>query len=157
MRKQDFLRKLKKEGKLKLVEPSENIERSYLIKSSSYLDSAKLLLKYERLEEAISLIYYSMYYSLLAVLFRVGIKSENHTASIILLNKLFDLKVDLISRAKEERINKQYYVDFKVVEQDVKELIRDAEEFNDTLFNFLEKINLEFIKRARRKFKCITN
>ncbi len=98
-----------------------------------------------------------MYYSLLAVLFRVGIKSENHTASIILLNKLFDLKVDLILRAKEERINKQYYVDFKVVEKDVKELIRVAEEFNDALFNFLGKINLELINIVRKKFKIITD
>jgi len=42
-------------------------------------------LKNKKLEEAVSMAYYSMYYSLLALLFRVGIKSENHTASIFLL------------------------------------------------------------------------
>ena len=157
MREQDFLRKLKKEGKLKLVEPSENIKQAYLTKSFSYLNSAKLLLKHKKLEEAISLTYYSMYYSLLAILFKAGIKSENHTASIILMNKLFDLDNSSIEKAKKERIDKQYYVDFEVVEQDVKELIRDAERFNDKIFDFLENVNSEFIKKVRKKFELLVS
>ena len=78
MKKSDFLEKLREEGKLKLVEPSEEVKQAYLRKSASYLDSAKLLLENEKLEEAVSMAYYSMYYSLLALLFKVGIKSENH-------------------------------------------------------------------------------
>jgi len=57
MKKLDFLRKLKQEGKLKLVEPSEEVKQAYLQKSSSFIDSAKLLLKNKKLEEAISLAY----------------------------------------------------------------------------------------------------
>ena len=41
----EFLIKLVKQGKLKLVEPSEEIYKSYLEKSESNLDSAKILLK----------------------------------------------------------------------------------------------------------------
>jgi len=120
MKKSDLFKKLKGEGKLKLVKPSEEIKQAYLEKSVSYLESSKLLLKNKKLEEAISMAYYSMYYSLLALLFRVGIKSENHTASIILLKDLFGLDNSQILKAKKERIDKQYYVDFKIVERDVK-------------------------------------
>jgi len=155
MRKSDLFKKLKEEGKLKLVKPSEEIKQAYLEKSASYLKSAKLLLKNKKLEEAISMAYYGMYYSLLALLFKVGIKSENHTASIILLKELFDLDNSQILKAKKERVDKQYYVDFKIVEQDVKDMIKMAEGFNAMIFDFLEKLNLEKINKIRRKFQSL--
>ena len=40
-----FLRKLSKEGKLKIVEPSDNISKSYTIKSENCLRAAKVLQK----------------------------------------------------------------------------------------------------------------
>ena len=155
MKKLDFLKKLKEEGKLKLVEPSEEVKQAYLKKSASYLDSAKLLLKNNKLEEAISMAYYSMYYSLLALLLRVGIKSENHTASIMLLKELFGLDNSEMLKAKKERVDKQYYVDFKIVESDVKNLIKIAENFNAGIFDFLEKMNLSEIERIRENFREI--
>ena len=151
-KKSDFLKKLKEKGKLKLVEPSEEVKQAYLKKSASYLDSAKLLLKNKKFEEAISMAYYSMYYFLLALLFRVGIKSENHTASIFLLKELFGLDNSEMLKAKKERIDKQYYVDFKIVESDVKDLIKVVENFNGKIFDFLEKMSLSEIERIREKF-----
>ncbi len=153
MKKLDFLKKLKKEGKLKIVEPSEEIKKAYLQKSDSYLDSAKLLLKNKKLEEAISMAYYSMYYSLLALLFKAGIKSENHAASIILLKNLFSLNNSEILKAKKERIDKQYYVDFEIAEEDVKEMIKTAEHFNAKIFDYIEKLGRNDIKEIRDRFK----
>ncbi len=153
MRKLDFLKKLNEEGKLKLVEPSEEVKQAYLEKSTSYLESAKLLLKNKKLEEAVSMVYYSMYYSLLALLFKVGIKSENHTASIILLKELFNLDNSEILKAKKERIDKQYYIDFKIAESDVKGLIKTAEKFNAIIFDYLERLNLNVINEVRGKFR----
>ena len=153
MKKWDFLKLLKKEGRLKFVEPSEEIKQSYLQKSLSYMDSAKLLFKNRKLEEAISMIYYSMYYSLLALLFKVGIKSENHTASILLLKELFNLNNTKILNAKKERIDKQYYINFEIAENDVKNLIQNAEEFNAMIFDYLEKLTMEEINEIRSKLK----
>ena len=93
-----------------------------------------------------------MYYFLLALLFRVGIKSENHTASIFLLKELFGLDNSEMLKAKKERIDKQYYVDFKIVESDVKDLIKVVENFNGKIFDFLEKMSLSEIERIREKF-----
>ncbi|MFH8086984.1 MAG: HEPN domain-containing protein [Candidatus Aenigmatarchaeota archaeon] len=155
MKKVSFLSKVRKEGKLKLVEPSEEIKDSYLKKSESYLYSAKLLFNNNRLEESISLAYYSMYYSLLALLFKVGIKSENHTASIILLKKLFGIDNRKIIRAKKERIDKQYYVSFSLAREDVEKLIRDAEVFNSKMFDVIEKLRKEDVIKLREKFKLM--
>jgi len=152
MKKINFLIKLKKERKLELVEPSEEIKESYIRKSESNLASAKILLDNDKLEESTGLAYYSMYHLLSALLFRVGIKSENHSASIILLKEIFSLDNKEISDAKTERIDKQYYVDFAISKEDVKDTIRKAENFNSKLIDFISKINNEDITNYRKNF-----
>ncbi|MBU4076581.1 MAG: HEPN domain-containing protein [Euryarchaeota archaeon] len=153
MKKSDFFNRLQEEGKLQLVPPSEEIMTSYLKKSDSHLISAKLLLENDRLEESVSLAYYSMYYMLLSLFFRVGIKCENHSAGIILLKELFSIDNSLISYAKKERIDKQYYVDFKIMKEEVEELIEAAEIFNSKILDFIEKLNSEKIAEFRMKME----
>ena len=112
-----FLIKLISEEKVKLVESSKDISLAYLYKSVKSLLSAKTLVNIENLDDAIALTYYSMYYSVLALLFRIGIKSENHTGSIILLKEIFDLDVSELQKAKKDRVDKQYYVDFNTTKK----------------------------------------
>ena len=149
----NFLIKLKKEGKLKIVESSEEVKKSYIEKSESNFISAKILLNNNRLEEAVSLAYYSMYNVLIALFFKVGIKSKNHLASIILLKKIFNIDNSEILFAKKERVDKQYYVDFHIIKEDVEDLIKKAEEFNKKLLDFISKLNNNMIKLYREKFK----
>ncbi|HLB69414.1 MAG TPA: HEPN domain-containing protein [Candidatus Methanoperedens sp.] len=155
MKKSDFFSRLQEEGKLQLVPPSEEIMTSYLKKSDSHHISAKLLLENDRLEESVSLAYYSMYYMLLSLFFRVGIKCENHSAGIILLKELFSIDNSLISYAKKERIDKQYYVDFKIMKEEVEELIEAAEIFNSKILDFIEKLNSEKIADFRMKMDVL--
>ncbi len=136
MKKSDFFNRLQEEGKLQLVPPSEEIMTSYLKKS-------------------VSLTYYSMYYMLISLFFRVGIKCENHSAGIILLKELFSIDNSLISYAKKERIDKQYYVDFKIMKEEVEELIEAAEIFNSKILDFIEKLNSEKIAEFRTKMKTL--
>jgi len=149
----NFLIKLKRGGKLKIVEPSEEIKKSYIEKSESNFISTKILLNNSRLEEAVSLAYYSMYHILIALLSRVGIKSKNHFASIILLKKIFNIDNSEISFAKKERVDKQYYVDFHIVKEDVEDLIKKAEKFNKKLLDFISKLNNDMVELYRGKFK----
>ena len=141
------------EGKLKLVEPSEEIKKSYIEKSESNLSSAKILLENDKFEESIALTYYSMYNMLIALLFKAGIKCENHAGSIILLKELFDIGNSDIENAKKERIDKQYYTDFEIVKDDVLEAIQNAEDFDYNLLSFISKLNNESIEYYRKKFK----
>jgi|SRR3989338_4856956 len=153
MKKKDFLIKLKKEGKIGLVESSEEIKNSYLEKSESNLVSAKILLENNKLEESVALVYYSMYNSLIALLFKIGIKSENHAVSITLLKEIFGLSNSDIAFAKKERIDKQDYVDFEVTKEQVEEAIRKAEIFNSKIIDFISKLTNDSIKLYRKKFE----
>ncbi len=96
-----------------------------------------------------------MYYMLLSLFFRVGIKCENHSAAIVLLKELFKVDNSLISYAKKERIDKQYYVDFKIMKEEVKELIEAAEIFNSNILDFIEKLNSEKIAEFRMKMETL--
>jgi len=157
MKKPGFLVRMKGEGKISLVDPSDEIKQAYLQKSESNLASSKILLQNGRLEEAVALAYYSMYHALTALLFRTGIKSENHSASIILLKRVFGLDNSEISYAKKERVDKQYYVDFKITESEVKDSVRKAESFNSGMIDFISRLTSESIAKSREIFRKLTD
>jgi len=160
MKKEGFFNKSKEEGNLELVEPSEEICRGYLEKADNCFLSAKILLKNELYENSISMSYYAMYNSLTALLFKTGIKCENHFASIILLKKLFG-RTDLfkiISFAKKERIDKQYYVTSKqnkLTEESAEDLVKKAERFLVQIKLFINNLNNDQIGNARKNFESI--
>lgn len=155
--KNKLLAKLVKENKLKIVESSEEIKDSYFEKSESNLDSAKILLENDKLEESIALTYYSMYNIATALFFKTGIKCENHSALIILLKEIFEIYNSAISYAKKERIDKQYYADFEITKVEINEAIKSAEDFSSILIDFISKTNNSDIEKYREKFKEIIN
>jgi uncharacterized protein (UPF0332 family) len=153
MKKRNLFEQLHKEAKLLLVDPSDDIKDAYLKKSESGLSSAKILLEKEKLEESISLAYYSMYYITLALFFKTGIKCENHSATIILLKRIFGIDNSHISFAKRERVDKQYYVDFHIAKKDVKDLIGITEEYNAKIYDCIDRLSNDEIEGYRKKMK----
>jgi uncharacterized protein (UPF0332 family) len=108
MKKIKFIKELVAEGKIRLVSPSNEVSAAYAKKSLNSLKASKLLLNQSLLEEATSMLYYAMYNKVMSLFFLVGIKCENHNASIILFKGLFKLDNFLLSFAKQERVDKQY-------------------------------------------------
>jgi uncharacterized protein (UPF0332 family) len=153
-----FLSKLKKEGRLELVEPSENLGRAYLIKSENCLKAAKIVFAGELYENAVGDAYYAMYNSAISLLFRCGIKCENHAATIMLLRKLFGIPNlgRVLEKAKKERIDKQYYVasekTFEFTKDTALEMISDAESFIIEIRVFSNKLGNKAIGEIRLKF-----
>jgi len=152
MKKINFLLELKLEDKLKIVDPNEEVAQAYKEKAKNSFLSAKILIENNQIEDAVSLIYYSMYHQLISLLFKVGIKSENHAASIIILKELFNLDNSKISFAKTERVEKQYYVDFDISKEEVKDMLVSAEEFNANLREFTERMTTKEIQRIHQEF-----
>ena len=155
-----FLNKLKKEEKLELVEPSEEIEESYSQKSADCLKSAKLLLQNNLFENSIGMSYYAMYNLLLALLFRVGIKCENHGGSILLLKLLFKENefFKIISDAKKERIDKQYYVTTEkddITKEVAEELFNNGEDFVLKIKVVINNLNNDSVDEIRERFDSI--
>jgi uncharacterized protein (UPF0332 family) len=158
MKELTFLKKLKRKRIIELVESSEEMKSSYLLKAENCLKSAKILFQSELYENSTSEAYYCMYNSLLSLLFKIGIKSENHSASIILLDKLLENKelVKIISWAKGERIDKQYYVEtqqiVKVTKESCNEMILKAEDFLVKMKLLISEVGNERINSARDTF-----
>ena len=152
--KKFLINKLVKEGKVKLVEPSVNISNSYLKKSKDCLKSSRILIQNNLFENSISMSYYSMYNSLLSLLFHLGVKSENHSFSISLLDSLFGRRdlFEKISFVKKERIDKQYYVadNNNLSDVLVKEIFSIAEDFNLEILLIIN--STKNIKDLRNKF-----
>jgi uncharacterized protein (UPF0332 family) len=146
-----FLKRLHNEGVLQLVTPSEERRLAYQKKSESHIVSARLLLDNDLFEQSVSMAYYSMYYSVMALFFATGIKCENHTAAIILLKEIFALDNADIEHAKTERIDKQYYVTSAPVREEVVALIRTAESFNAELRDVADRLTGQKIAQYRTK------
>ena len=157
MKKSNFLIKLKKQGKLELVSPSDDVCNSYVKKAEDSLKSARVLLQNNLYENSVSMSYYTMYHSLTALLFKVGIKCENHSGSIILFKKLFG-RMDLyktIRFAKKERVDKQYYVDFILTKESAIDLIKKAEDFLVKIKLTIKNIRNEDISKSRERLRDI--
>lgn len=157
MEKPDFFSKLKKEGRLVLIEPTENRSNSYAIKSNNCIKAAKLLLQASLHENSVTEAYYAMYNISLSLFFKAGIKSENHTATIIILNKAFGLAnfSEQLKKAKTERVDKQYYVIENAktaTEQETKQMILDTEEYCLLMKDQVNKLSNDHIENARKKF-----
>jgi len=161
MIKSSFLRKIKREGQLELVDPSIEISKSYGIKADNCLRSARILFREKIYENSVSEAYYGMYNTALSLLFRYGIKCENHAGTVLLLKVLFDLEELHIAlkKAKKERIDKQYYVktedDDTLTEESAKMMIEDAEHFVLELRAFLGRSNEGKIDQVRTSFTNI--
>ena len=103
-KRHDFLHKLYRQNHLRSVEPSLELKEAYQRKSGSFMISSRILLENNRLEEAVSMAYYSMYYMVIALLFRTGIKCENHSAAAILLEQLYGIGgMHPVEQSLEER------------------------------------------------------
>ena len=161
MKSLNFLNKLGKEGKLEIVESSEQISLSYEKKGVECREVANLAFNNGYFESAITQSYYSMYNNVLSLFFKCGIKCENHSAAAILLKEFFNKKdLSLIfSKAKEERIDKQYYItpsqNNPITNESAKEMISISMIFNPQITAFKNDLKLEEIKKIRDKIRNI--
>ena len=57
----------------------------------------------------------------------------------------------MISKAKSERVDKQYYIDFAITKEEVMKSIHIAEEFIIEINNFTENLTEDKIKEYRSK------
>ena len=144
-------------GGLKVVEPSLDISEGYLKMAEDSLGVMNRE-KDKSLIFTVSAGYYSLYYSLYAVMQRLGIKSEIHSCSIAFmknfLREFYDLRdIKLIEVSFNLRNTLQYYVGRRVGRDDINLLLKSAYDFyvksRDIVAGLTEKKN----KEIRREFE----
>lgn len=161
MKNSDFLNKLKRGGKLEVAEASDQMSLSYEKKGVECREVASPAFNNGYYESAVTQSYYSMYNNVLSLFFKCGIKCENHSAAAILLKDLFNHKelYFIFSKAKEERIDKQYYVtpsqNNPSTKESAKEMISVAMRFNPQIVAFKNSLKLEEIRKIQEKLKMV--
>ena len=161
MKKSNFLTKLKKKKFLKLVEPSDEISKSYSIKSDKCMQVAKLAFGAGIYENAVSEAYYSIYNTVMSLFFKCGIKCENHSGAVLVIKELFHLEKQhiIFSEFKKDRIDNQYYVAMPDTEPINKkkcdERISTAQRFSVELRAYIGKLTIQEINNIRKNFEEI--
>jgi len=141
---------------LELIDQNDNLSKEYLIKAENSLKAVKSLKN--NIEWQISAAYYSMYFSLYAILMKIGVKSEIHSctiefAKIFLKDYLFDKEIILLKSAMKARINLQYYTNRSLTLNKRDIIIEFAPEFyikceeilNDLTESQINKIRSDFL------------
>ncbi|PIN88811.1 DNA-binding protein [Candidatus Pacearchaeota archaeon CG10_big_fil_rev_8_21_14_0_10_35_13] len=148
-----FLTRLIKEKKVQLVEESAEMCESYQQKTDDCLLSAKILLENGLYENSIINSYYAMYNNVLAFLYKCGIKSENHTGSMIILKEIINKPelAESLEDMKRIRIDSQYYTKDNQEEEKKKsqESIKESEEFILKMKILMNSIKNSEIERIR--------
>lgn len=144
----------KKEG-LSLIEPNSNLAEAYIKKAEEALESMRVnTIK----DWKISTAYYTIYFSLYALLTKIGIKCEIHSCTIEFakqfLREYFDDEdFDFIEDSLKARIDSQYYVDRTVPDSQCNKMIELVPEFLVKCKSILLKLNEKKINEIRKKFQ----
>ncbi len=136
---------------IKIVEPNENLSKSYLEQAKSSLLRAEKDLDDKDFLWATVTIYYAEYYALYSFLQRIGIKCENHTCSILAVTLLLGSeKTKTINKHKEKRIDAQYYI--KVDQEEIiREFLNEAKNFVSEFDELASNLSDEEIGEYRKK------
>ncbi len=142
---------LRAKNGLELVEPNENVSRSYLKMAEESLEQLK------KLESKIwiaSASYYTMYYCLYALLMRIGVKCEIHACSLLFmktfLRKFYSEKdIEMIYEASEARSDLQYYPDKGVLDSTINQVKKYASDFYANTMAAFSKLKEDDIKSIR--------
>ena len=165
------IKQLIRQGYISKDNSVKNLSQRYLKKAKNNLITMKILSEIQENKEVKDLLkipsdynsdewvviagYYAMYTSALALISKIGYKSKNHTATIILLEEFFIkkklmskedislLKNAIIQKVEIEKLSearhKREIAQYSVTKQTTKEI---AESIKQDAYNFINKVEL---------------
>jgi len=148
---------------IRLIEPNENLAKAYIAKAKGSLHTMDAALQINETDWVITTAYYARYFALYALLMKLGIKSEIHDCSIAiarLLAKhgiLHQNLVSDISKAKQTRIESQYYVKLELEQTKIRKNVKSAHKFLLEIEKTLENITTTQIKDIRTHLNRISS
>ena len=144
----------KKDG-LRLIEPNSNLAEAYFKKAEEALESMRInIIK----DWKISTAYYTIYFSLYALLMKIGIKCEIHSCTIEFAKQFFKEyfskeEFDFIEASLKARTDSQYYIDRVVPDQQYQNMIKSVPELLIKCKSVLLKLNENKINEIRKNFQ----
>ncbi len=137
--------------------------KEYLKKAKSSLNTMNAALQINETDWILTTAYYARYFALYALLMKLGIKSEIHDCSIAIARLLARngiLRRNLvagISKAKETRIDVQYYVTKELEQEKIRGDVKSARKFVLELEKTIESITTSQIKSVRNQLRRISS
>ncbi|MBN4049203.1 HEPN domain-containing protein [archaeon AH-315-M20] len=140
---------------LKKINPNYEEAEKQIKKALSDLDTMQYLYDGKKTDWVASAVFYAMYHSLLAILYKLGYESRNQECTItaiekFIVDKIINLEqkyIDMIrnlqniENAKSIREEMQYGSDTSMEEKRCKKLMDNAKEFVDRINEVLEEIS----------------
>ncbi len=107
----------------------------------------------------ISTAYYAMYFSLYAILARLGVKCEIHACTLefaanFLKSYLSETEIEFLKDSLRARVDAQYYVDRKVPDVQYDSMIKQAPEILVKCKLVVLQLNESKINEIRQKLKA---
>ncbi len=138
---------------IELAEPNNNMPNSYLKMAEESLEVIK---KIESELWIASTSYYTIYYSLYAVMIKIGVKCEIHQCSIEFMKRYLPnfyslFEVDLIKTAFEVRNDMQYYPEKLVDRKKLERVRRGAADFLVKSRDIISRITEKEINQIREE------
>jgi uncharacterized protein (UPF0332 family) len=137
-----------------LVEPNNDVALAYLKKSGDAMEAMHSVVSHDW---KISAGYYSLYFSLYAVLMKAGIKSENHVCTIeIMQHILADFftreECKLMERARHARVESQYYTTSEIPAAFEDTLAKQVPHFLVKCQGIVDRMDAKKIQKIREIF-----
>lgn len=141
-----------------LVDPSDNLASAYFKKAESSLEAMHTV---GPPEWKITAGYYALYFSLYAVLMKLGIRSENHTCTLALMQQLLPAyftpdETKTIDRARRARIDTQYYTSATISDDQLDELTRAVPRFLVRCRTIVNRLTEADISAIRERYAILT-
>lgn len=142
-----------------MVDANDNLTQSYMKMAENAIGTMNREKEYNMVF-SISACYYSMYYSLYAVLKKIGIKCEIHSCTIefmesFLLSFYNKEDVEIIRKAFDMRNVSQYYADKVIDKTDSEYVLSKALFFVNKSKDILSKLNQKDIESIINKIKLM--
>lgn len=140
---------------ISLVEPNPNLSQAYLKKAEDALESMRInTIK----DWKISTAYYTLYFSLYAILVRTGIKCEIHSCTLefakqFLQDYFSPEDIEFLKNSLKARIDAQYYVNRNVPDKQFNEMVKKAPEFFVRSKSIIEKLDEKKINEIRNNLR----
>ncbi len=148
-----------KKGGLSLVEPNSDLANAYIKKAEEALESMRVnIIK----DWKISTAYYTIYFSLYAILMKLGVKCEIHSCTIEFAKRFLreyfeETELDFIGDSLKARVDSQYYTDRTVPDKQYNKMIQKTPEFLVKCKAILIKLNEKKVNKIRDIFQSQIN
>ncbi len=138
-----------------LIGPNPNLAEAYLRKSEDALNTAHAEISRDW---QISAAYYAIYFSVYAILMKIGIKCEIHACTIeftkqFLNNHFSQDELRIITSALKTRIDAQYYTDRNIPDKRYQDLLEYAPRFLVKSKTIILQMEEKEILDIRTRFK----